>query len=320
MKKLPLYALSISLIILGWVQEVYYYWFTFNSIGLGKIIPFVAGVSLSLLLGYFALHKKLLGFTLLCGFSVCVTIIGQVQSLEAKNSSYTLQTALYTELLESKQRYTLEIETINDTIQLNENLLPKTIQERANWATKGVKPLEEKIDKLKAEKADYEGKLQDVINQLSTGTKQPTLFENIAKDVPFISATVLQYAFMSFMSLFIALMAPAGIRLLSTGNTQQKQKPKKRVVEVENTEDEISVYVNSRFGESSMPSVLNSRKEVVENTSLSYGEFNELSKRAVRLGLISVQGNKSVPVVNKGKFEMMLRNGLSVDEKVRGVR
>ncbi len=311
---------SLALISLGWYQEIFYYRFTFNSIGLNNVTSTIAGVSLSVLLCYFAYTKKVVWFALLCTFSIGVTIVGQVQVQEVKSNAYTLNTVAYTTLTLQQKRYTLEIETINKAISINELLLPNTIEGRANWATKGVKPLEEKIDKLKVEKKEYEQLLNETINKLSTGTKQTTLFENIANDIPFISANVLKYVFMSFMSLFIALMAPAGITMLSTKNPQVKKKPntkKNKLVVTEKPSDKISVYVSSRFDGYDKPSVLKSRKYVVDNTALSYGEFNSLSKRAVDLGLVSVQGNKSVPTVNRSKFEMMLRNNQSVD--VRGV-
>jgi hypothetical protein len=322
-QKVFLVMISLSLISLGWYQEVYYYRFTFTSIGLRVETSTIAGISLSLLLGYFAYNKKVIRFTLLLIFSIAVTIVGQNQSFEIKKNEYTLHTAAYTELTAQKDRYTLEIETLNGQIRANEELLPNTIQGRANWATKGVKPLEEKIDKLKIEKKDYESLLIETINKLSTGTTEATLFENIANDIPFLSPTVMKYVFMSFMSLFIALMAPAGITMLSTSKPQPKRKQSRavgQVVKQQNTADKISVFVNGRFDGIDKPSVLRSRKDVVENTALTYGEFNGLSKRAVDLGLISVQGNKSVPTVNKSKFEMMLRNRQSVSDKIRSVR
>lgn len=317
MKKLPLKAAAILLIIFGWIQEIYYYHYTFTANGLSTITALTAGASLSLLLGYFSYKKNYPLFIALLIFSIITTVLGQTASYSTKQQAYSIDTAVKTELTATKQYYTDQIEQLNDTIQLNENLLPKTVQERANWATKGVKPLEEKIEKLKAERSEYEQLLSDVSNKLSTGTKEFTAFESITKDLPFLSPIVIKYVFIVFMSLFIALMAPAGITILSTGNTQVKPKRVEKSRVATKKEDIYSVYANARYGNSEQPGTLKSRKDVCESTGMSYSDFNKITKRAVQAELIAVQGNKSVPMVSRSEFEMRIRNK---QQQMRAVR
>jgi hypothetical protein len=318
--KAPKIIGGLSLIIGGWYLEIHYYRFTFNSIGLNDFVSKVTALALCILLGYFAYYKKTVKFCIVLAFSIGCTLLGQSQSFESKKSVYDTKTLTYTALTTQQNRYTLEIKTLNTRILNKESMLPDSVQGMANWKTNGVDPIKKDIELLTADKKEYEVLLNEVIHSLSTTTRQPTLFENISKDIPFISSKGLQYAFMISMSVLIALLAPSGITLISVALSTTTPQPKKRsrVVEKGSVEksDKLSVYVNSRFDGNDMPSVLKSRKHVVDSSDLSYGEFNSLSKRAVDLGLISVQGNKSVPTVNKSKFEMMLRNRQGVELKV----
>lgn len=315
----PLIVLSsVLLITFGWIQEIYYYQFVFSGVGLPFMTCLIAGFSLSLLLGYFSYKRNYPLFIVLLIFSIIASVLGQNTAYSAKQSEYTMNTVENTELQQSKQRYIKEIERVNSEIELESSLLPKTIEGRANWATKGVKPIEEKIARLKSEKQGYESELQTVINKLSTGNNNPTLFEQIAEDIPFISATVLQYTFMSFMSLFIALMAPAGITMLSTSKPVEKKKVKKQQPVQEKKKDKLSVYIECRYAGQDKPVALKSRKFVTDSTVLNDSEFNSITKKARTLGLIASDGNKTVPLVSRSQFEMLYRNKSESVKEMRG--
>lgn len=310
MKKLPLTILtllSIALITMGIYQEVFYYKFVFIGNGLSKPVSYIAGISLSLLLIYFTYIKAYVRFSILLLFSVVCSVIGQNHSYTEKQNSYSMHTVQKHELSISKQYYVDQIKIIDEQIQYNNSILPDNAKDRAMYKTNGVDPIKNDIALLESKKAEYESKMESASNRLSTGIKENTAFENISKDIPLLSSNVLKYGFQAILSLFIALMAPSGIRILSTIYPQGDKVVKKK--EAKATGDDIYTrYVNSRFRGQEKPDTLKGRGGVVEEARISYNNFNKLAKLEKDLNLVTKEGNSTIPNVSKSEFIMMLRN------------
>jgi hypothetical protein len=322
MKKFPLIILSLALICMGWYQEVFYYHFVFTGNGLASSTAYIAGISLSLLLGYFAMKKYVVRFGLLLIFSIACTVIGQNQSYSEKKNSYSISTVRNNELTENKQYYRNEIQRVNSEIKVNNDLLPKDLYGRAVLKTNGVDPIKADIAILKAEKKEYESKLLEVSHNLSTGTKQNTAFENLAKDIPFLSPTLLKYIFQVFMSLFIALMAPSGITILSTMNPQVERVAVKKVVEKKKdttTTDHLEIYVNKRFRDQENPSSLMGRTEILNSKALTSTQYSKYTKLEKSLNLVNCLPNMTIPLVSRSKFIMMMRNNTANSQCISAV-
>ena len=308
-KKIPITLIALALIYMGWKQEVFYYVFVFTGNGLEEPMAYIAGISLSILLGYFAYKKNYFLFGLLLTFSIVTTVIGQNQSYSVKQSEYNIDTVKKSELTDNKQYYLNEIQRVNSEITANNLLLPDNISDRAYLKTNGVDPILRTIEILKAEKKEYELLMVQVSGKLSTGTKQNTAFENIAKDIPFLSPTLLKYGFQVFMSLFIALMAPSGIRILSTayspaGEAVVKKPKKEKAVE----SDGIDEFANERFRHDENPPTLLGRTEVMKNLGISYGKFAKFIADEKKYNLARSTGNMTIPNVSRSKYIMLMRN------------
>jgi len=308
MKKLPLIILSLLLISLGWYQEIYYYRFTFESLGMNGLTPTIAGVSLSVLLCYFAYKKNYPLFILLLSFSIVCTIFGQLQSYSENQKAYSIETVQEKELLETKQYYIHQIDRINSEIDTKNELLPKDIKELAMWKKNAVDPIRDEIAKLNNQKKEYESLLATTINSLSTGEQVKGIFDNFSDDIGLSSPTLLKYAFWVFYSLFVALLAPSGTRLLSTINPQPKNNKPIEKKEIKQQEDIITKFANSRFRNEEKPASLKGRGEVVKELGISYPAFQKFVSAEKKYNLVRTTGNMTIPNVTRSEYIILLRN------------
>lgn len=327
MKKPLLTTLSILLIAGGWFLEVYYYQYRFVGDGTPFTISIIIGATLTLLLTALFTMKSVaskIGRVALILLSVWFTWSGQNYAFNEKNNANSEKTTLNQSKQQLFNYYTEEVERLNNTITEKQEQIPKDIKQQTYLQTNGVKPLREEINKLTMEKQRYEKLLKDLIPDLSTSNNTNlSAYELLAKDIGLDSPTLLKTLSQLFLSLFIALMAPCGITILSTVYPQGKKKVEKKKesrVVTPKKDDIFTLYTNSRYSNSDKPVYLKGRTATCEETGMTQDKFNKISKLAIQLGLIVNSGNKHKPVVNKVQFEMMLRNKQKVVGRLRAVK
>ncbi len=347
MKKLqliPLTLLSIALISLGWFLEVKYYKSGFNDIGNTDFTAITLGVALTLLLSALFIKKVFNTWksktlrTVILLFSAFITFSGQLSKYNDTVNSNSKKTAIEDNKQSLFEEYTLSVQTLKNTIQSKNDLLPKDLYGRAMINTNGVQPLLKEIATLTTNLQRYEQLKANLIPTLSTSENSKisnlSAYELLANDLGFNSPTPLKLVSQLLLSLFIALMAPSGITILQTvypqaervvvkeikkegrvGSNSGEQLPdtKKNTQCNTNTvtKDNVLMYLE-RWGNEENPTVLKSRSSVCNKTGLSVSVFNGITSRARKLGLISSSGNSAIPNVKKSEFLLMYKNNQSV--------
>jgi len=184
--------LSISLVTLGSILEVYYYYYRFENEASLWQVALIQGVALTLLLmGLFTLRSKWQAWLIiipLTAFSIFSTATGQREALTSKltTEALTVNNDKIDQLessLELKQRRYDKVESLIDT-SIN------SYEDASRWGK--TNPIYE------AELKKLESEIEDIRNQIIK-LKSP----EVKQDSKFL----LQL----FFSFFVAIMAPVGI-------------------------------------------------------------------------------------------------------------
>ena len=304
MKKLTLTVLSIALLSGGWFLEVYYYQFRFVGDGTPFWIAIIIGVSLTLFLSslFINMNKKkyMLSFVLIL-FSMFYTMSGQNYSYsKSQNANSTINSQAAT-IQNKYDYYTVRINETRKSIQYKDSILPDDIKDRTYLNKNGVQPLLKEINGLKEELEILEGK-RDHLDLGNVEIVSLSAYEMLANDLGLSSPTPLKLISQAVLSLFIALMAPSGIRILS--NTYHPTPPKKTVKTATKAvkNDELTIYSNSRFRGLESPTTLKGRAGVVEEIHISFDRFNKYSTLEKKLNLVESTGNSSIPLVTRSEF------------------
>lgn len=325
MKNPLLTAVSTVLILLGWFLEVYYYQFRFSGDGSPGWLAIILGAAMTIYLSSLFINtnkRKIVIRTGVIIFSVFCTLSGQNYSYNLQQKVDSEQTAGYINTQNTYNYYTVQIESLQKNIQEKNNLLPDNLTTRTYLNKNGVQPLLLEIKAIKDEVRYYETKRDDLNTGTSEILKSLTAYEMLARDLGLSSSTPLKLISQALLSLFIALMAPSGVRILSSiyGDKKPVVQIKKKVVVSENKEDLYTKYSNSRFGGVESPGSLRGRATVVTDIGISYDRFNKFVKLEKALNLVVCTGNKTMPKVKRSEFEMMIRNRTTYSESKSGVR
>jgi hypothetical protein len=312
MKKLSLTLLSLILISGGWFLEVYYYQFRFVGDGTPFWIAIIIGVSLTILLSSLFIMDNLgakVGRVILICLSVWFTWAGQNYSY---NQSQNINSVKNTNTITSQQKdnkYTVRITELENTIQQKNSMLPDNLKDRT-WLNKnGVQPLLIEIDKLREDLKYYET-LRDALDLSTVGNINKSAYEMIAEDLGLNSPTPLKILSQVVLSLFIALMAPSGIKILSTVYAPPKGKVKRveKKAVVETQSDGIDEFTFCRYRGVDNPPSLLGRTEVMKQTGISYGKFAKFIADEKKYNLVRSTGNMTIPNVSRSEYIMLMRN------------
>jgi len=315
-KKISLIILSVALLGLGWFLEVYYYQFRFSGDGVQPIVSILIGIGLTLLLTSLFINlnigKIIIIFPLVL-FSIFCTTSGQNYSYNIKSKSNSIENANEENNQDRFDYYTAKIEQLNNELLHENSLLPDDIKSRTYLNTNGVQPLLENIKFIKLDIKEYEvlrdGFLSNLNSSNNISVTSKSAYEMLADDLGLDSPTPLKLMSQAILSLFIALMAPTGVRILSNVFKVKTVKQKKTVEPAINkTEYLIRIYAKARFRNEEKPSTLKGRGDVTKETGISQLNFNKLSKRAADLNLLNIKGNMTTPNVTQSQFIMMMIN------------
>lgn len=214
---------GISLIIIGSFLEIWYYQYRFSNDGISIWLSVVIGTALTLFLCLAILNRdkkniKILILTLII-YSVLATSAGQSFSLSL------FQETEHQEDIQEKYRQEEIIETQNRIQEINlkysqiQNAIEQTIEtlhDRGAYRTA--------LEKAETEQRLLNEERTELKNQLSELRSEAITYEGIEDHktniyefynrLTFISEEWLQFIFQTWLSIFIAIMAPLGITTL----------------------------------------------------------------------------------------------------------
>lgn len=316
-KKVSLIVLSVALLGLGWFLEVYYYQFRFSGDGVDSVVSILIGIGLTLLLTSLFINVnigKIIVIIPLVVFSIFCTTSGQNYSYNIQSKSNSIENASEENNRDRFDYYTEKIQQLNIELQHENSLLPDNIKDRTYLNKNGVQPLLDNIKSIKADIKEYEvlrdGFSVNLNSSNNINVSSKSAYEMLAEDLGLTSPTPLKLISQAILSLFIALMAPTGVRILSTifKPVHSKAKKQPEPVKITTEEDIVKKYADSRFRGEEKPSTLKGRGETTKETGLSHDKFNKISKRAISLNLITVNGNMTIANVTRSQFIVMMIN------------
>lgn len=351
-KKVLLTIIAISLLCLGWSLDTFYYYLGLSTTGNSDRISWVIGIALTLLLSSLFIKSAFKKWSwnilkiILLVYSAFITFNGQLSKYNDSKNVNSEKTAIEENKQSLFNEYTVDIQTLKNTIAEKNSLLPNDLKKRAYLNGNGVQPLLKEIADLTVKLNRYENLRAELIPTLSTSEnteiKNLSSYELLADNLGINSPTTLELVPMVLLSLLIALTAPCGMIILQTvysqpesrgevgggvANTNNREismntensKPDTVKADHPNTErstekvtkDSVLMYLE-RWGNEEFPSVLKSKSSVCKSTGLKISVCNRITKRATELGLIKSSGNESVPCVRKSKFLLMYKNGARV--------
>jgi len=211
---------SVLLIIFGSFLEIWFYYWRFANDGIQWWLSFIIGSALTLMLSLAVYERKnrwmIFLVAPLIAYSILATSAGQTFSLNSviiKNKTAIFQQDnINKNIDEIEQR----IQSLNNQISELQNQRSATLtslEDRFEWknTTAGS---EEREDQLKAERKEYETRLNllrdSQTNIAVLSEKSQTIYEFYNSLVP-IKTTWIQFIFQTLLSGFIAFMAPLGI-------------------------------------------------------------------------------------------------------------
>jgi len=299
-----------SMIILGSFLEIYYYAFRFTQDGIELWLAMIIGISLTLLLNLAVFMRKLrlvwLLIIPLAIYSILCTSAGQSFSLglEIKEEKIEQVQEEYTqiEIDETAKRITwIDEELVRIRKQKDETIT--SLSDRYHWKNT-LKIAEELEAELTTERSGLTKKLselrikaktKDNIEQRSTNTYE------FYQGMTGWSAEWLQFALHTILSVFIAIMAPIGIIVITGMNVRTKRKRIPQNKTDKNTMDRIESLVEywvklnwmglrTHNSLSILPAGIFYQFVKNRNEKYSQRNYETILNAAIKLGIIEQDG------------------------------
>ncbi len=221
---------AILLIIFGSFLEIYYYAYRFTNDGIETWLSIIIGITLTLLLCLAILnrnkkHIPLLIITLII-YSILATSAGQSFSLslfQKEDIQEDIQEEYRQDEIEEIKYRIEQIDEKYSQIQSGINETAQTLHDRGVYRT-ALEKAENQQLLLNEERSQLQGRLtelrQEAISYEGIEERKTNIYEFYNR-LTFITESWLQFFFQTWLSIFIAIMAPLGI------TTLQDIKPKK---------------------------------------------------------------------------------------------
>ncbi len=228
---------AILLISLGSFLEIYYYAFRFTNDGIETWLSIIIGITLTLLLclAILSRNKKGIMFLILTliVYSVLATSAGQSFSLSLVQTEEIQQDVQEQYIQDEISETQYRINQIDEKyMQIQAVIIgsTQTLEDRYTWKNTIAKAIgeQESLNNERIILKEYlSGLRSSSITHENIETKKPStntyVFYNELTNVP---ADWLQFIFQTWLSIFIAIMAPLGITILQATKKQKEEKPK----------------------------------------------------------------------------------------------
>jgi hypothetical protein len=217
-------ALSIGLICLGSFLEVYYSAYRYIQDGIPVWLGIIIGLALNVFLMICMIQKRHVLALCLIVFSIISTSAGQTFSLIQKQSSEIVAAALPE--VEELRKESEELGNEKSKIEAQIEETVKTLQDRYQWRNTlaAAEDRKREIERLILSNRERIDSLSDVQKTKIKENNIYTFYEGLTRDI--FKADALKFILHTILSVFIALMAPAGI--LALGSEERKEKPKEK--------------------------------------------------------------------------------------------
>lgn len=297
----------------GWFLEVWYYYYRFTSDGTGWRVSVVIGVSLTIFLTALVRYRNKWSariiFGLILAYSVFCTSSGQDVALSGRLNEVAREEALTAGTAEEKQRYIAEIGKIDKELQQIAGSLADInalgIQERAKWRTT-IAGAEERAAFLQGEKERYDGLIAGLrgdsvqIKKISTN-----IYDRFGK-----AGAAVRIFSQVLLSLFIALMAPAGKILMEKPIVSEENKPETAPStpnKVDNFAPYVKIWVTLSFlGDGTVIGsyfeFISEFKRKIPGKRFPEDRYKEIMDAALSSGVVTYKdGEYRQAVVNQGE-------------------
>jgi hypothetical protein len=203
------------MILIGSFLEIYYYTYRFTADGIPWWLGIIIGAGLNLLLMLLVYWKKnSLMIIFLIAYSVISTSAGQTFSIIEKQKIEAEAKAD-----PEKKRIEKEIELLQEersglSDQINGTI--KTLEDRYEWQNTLGKA-EKRITEIEEQIKTYNKAVEDLTKgETIKENNIYTFYENLMQGI--IGKDFLKFVFHTVLSVFIALMAPTGIKIMLSSN------------------------------------------------------------------------------------------------------
>ena len=232
-----------TLIILGSFTEIYFYVYRYTAEGSPLWLSIIIGAALTIFLAVLTMMLKasrwyLLPALALGAYSVMMTAFGQRAALGIiieEQSEHTAQQAITVDAITDYRQNVQRLD--REEAQLLASTEGLTLRDRANFRTYGIAPIEERKAAIAEERLYWQALIDAERSELTT---HETVERTELNVYAFYASVIggrpesIQIFMQVVLSVFIALMAPAGIIMLLGSRPKAKQrakaKPKKQRV------------------------------------------------------------------------------------------
>ena len=223
------------LIILGSFTEIYFYVYRYTAEGSPLWLSIIIGAALTIFLAVLTMMLKasrwyLLPALALGAYSVMMTAFGQRAALGIiieEQSEHTAQQAITVDAITD---YRVNIQRLNrEEAQLLSSTEGLTLRDRANFRTYGIAPIEERKAAIAEERRYWQALIDAERSELTT---HETVERTELNVYAFYASVIggrqesIQIFLQVVLSVFIALMAPAGIIMLLGSRPKPKPRAK----------------------------------------------------------------------------------------------
>ena len=222
------------LIVLGSFLEILYYSIRFTQDGSSLWLSIVIGAALTLFLAVLTMLRRdnrwsVPAAFVLAAYSVFATAAGQAAALgliQNERSQDDAQQAIAADAIDDYRTNVARLD--REEADLLASVEGMTLRERAIWATRGVAPMRERQETIAAERREWQDRIDAERSRLTTHET----VERVERDIYAFYASVIggdprviQITLQVVLSVFIAMMAPAGIIMLTREPTEPDPEP-----------------------------------------------------------------------------------------------
>ena len=225
---------GILLIIFGSFLEIYYYAYRFTNDGIETWLSIIIGIALTIFLCMAILYrnKKWVRFLILTliVYSVLATSAGQSFSLslfQKEETQEDIQEQYRQDEIEEIQYRIQQIDEKYSQIQFGINETTQTLHDRGVYRT-ALEKAENQQLLLNEERSLLRNRLSELrqyaISYEGIEKRKTNIYEFYNR-LTIISENLLQFIFQTWLSIFIAIMAPLGITTLQRIKPKKEQEP-----------------------------------------------------------------------------------------------
>ena len=304
-----------SLIVIGSFLEVFYYYLRFRQDGSAGWLSVIIGVALTLFLAVLTMLRKsnrwaIPAALILASYSIFATAAGQAFALSKVVEDTAEYDATQANAQDAIAEYRQNIERLDrEEADLLSSTAGLTLAQRANYRTYGIAPIEERKAAIATERQMWQEKIDAERATLTTHVgieRKSTNVYIFYGELLGVRPETVQVVMQITLSIFIAMMAPTGIIMLTTHAD---------IVETQHDDVEFRCQVRdwsnlSWYGikRGTKSSLMNqeSVKHAADSRMIRNDMFDSILDIAIRRGIIEDNDGELTPLIEQDKAVKIL--------------